>query len=72
MDDIDMLSRKAPVSARWLQYTEISYSRCKPCGGIIAIMDELAKGGLIDTSVRRVDGMSLAEALTNIQSPARM
>ena len=40
-------------------------------GGIIAIMDELAKGGLIDTSVRRVDGMSLAEAINeySITSP---
>ena len=32
-------------------------------GGIIAIMDELAKGGLVDTNVRRVDGMTLAEAI---------
>lgn len=32
-------------------------------GGIIAIMDELAKGGLVDTGVLRVDGMTLAEAM---------
>ena len=30
---------------------------------LIAIMDELAKGGLVDTNVRRVDGMTLAEAI---------
>ena len=40
-------------------------------GGIIAILAELAKGGLIDTSVLRVDGMSLAEAIDqySITSP---
>ena len=32
-------------------------------GGIIAIMDELAKAGLVYTSVRRVDGMTLGEAI---------
>ena len=37
----------------------------------IAILAELAKGGLIDTSVLRVDGMSLAEAIDqySITSP---
>ena len=40
-------------------------------GGIIAIMDELAKAGLVDTSVRRVDGMTLGEAIDeySITSP---
>ena len=32
-------------------------------GGIIAIMSELAKGGLVDTSVKRVDGRSLADVI---------
>lgn len=32
-------------------------------GGIVAIMGELAKGGLVDTAVRRVDGMTLAEEI---------
>ncbi|MBD8984991.1 MAG: dihydroxy-acid dehydratase, partial [Bacteroides cellulosilyticus] len=32
-------------------------------GGIIAIMSELAKGGLVDTNVKRVDGMTLADVI---------
>ena len=32
-------------------------------GGIIAIMGELARAGLVDSSVKRVDGMTLAEAI---------
>jgi dihydroxy-acid dehydratase len=32
-------------------------------GGILGIMNELAKGGLMDTSVKRVDGLTLAQAI---------
>ena len=32
-------------------------------GGILNILGELAKGGLLDTTVRRVDGTTLAEAI---------
>ena len=40
-------------------------------GGIVAIMHELAKGGLVDTSACRVDGMTLGEEidLYSILSP---
>ena len=32
-------------------------------GGVMGIMGELERGGLLDTGVRRVDGLTLAEAL---------
>ena len=72
MDDIDMLSRKAPCLCKVAPNTQTyQIQDVNRAGGIIAIMDELAKGGLIDTSVRRVDGMSLAEAINeySITSP---
>ncbi|KAA6320775.1 hypothetical protein EZS27_029498, partial [termite gut metagenome] len=64
MDDIDRLSRKTPclckVAPNTPQYHVQDVNRA---GGIIAIMEELAKGGLVDTSVSRVDGMTLSEAI---------
>lgn len=50
MDDIDMLSRKTPAGARWLQYPKVSCTRHIRAGGIIAT-DELP-GGLADTNRR--------------------
>ena len=72
MDDIDLLSRKAPCLCKVAPNTQKYHIQdVNRAGGIIAIMDELAKAGLIDTSVRRVDGMSLAEAINeySITSP---
>ena len=36
---------------------------CNRAGGILGILNELNKGGLIDDSVRRVDGMTVGEAM---------
>ncbi|KAA6342749.1 Dihydroxy-acid dehydratase [termite gut metagenome] len=64
MDDIDRLSSKTPclckVAPNTPQYHVQDVNRA---GGIIAIMEELAKAGLVDTSVLRVDGMTLSEAI---------
>ena len=64
MDDIDMLSRHTPclckVAPNTQQYHVQDVNRA---GGILAIMGELAKGGLVDTSAGRVDGMTLGEAI---------
>jgi dihydroxy-acid dehydratase len=64
MDDIDRLSRQTPclckVAPNTPQYHVQDVNRA---GGIIAIMEELAKAGLVDTSVERVDGMTLAKAI---------
>jgi len=40
-----------------------SVQECNRAGGILGIMSELAKGGLIDGSAVRVDGMTTAEAM---------
>ena len=64
MDDIDMLSRKTPCLCKVAPNTQKYHVQdVNRAGGIIAIMDELAKGGLVDTNVHRVDGMTLAEAI---------
>ena len=64
MDDIDMLSRKSPCLCKVAPNTQKYHIQdVNRAGGIIAIMNELAKGGLVDTTVRRVDGMTLAGAI---------
>ena len=60
MDNIDSLSRKIPCLCKVAPNTQKYHIEdVNRAGGIIAIMGELAKGGLIDTSVKRVDGLSL-------------
>lgn len=64
MDDIDMLSRKTPCLCKVAPNTQKYHVQdVNRAGGIVAIMGELAKGGLVDTAVRRVDGMTLAEEI---------
>ena len=64
MDDIDMLSRKVPCICHVAPNThEYHIQDVNRAGGIMAIMNELLKAGLVDGSVKRVDGMSLAEAV---------
>ncbi len=63
MDDIDMLSRKSPCLCKVAPNTQKYHIQdVNRAGGIIAIMNELAKGGLVDTTVRRVDGMTFYAA----------
>lgn len=65
MSDIDMLSRKVPCLCKLAPNTQkYSVQECNRAGGIFGIMNELAKGGLIDGNVMRVDGMTLGEQLT--------
>lgn len=64
MKDIDRLSRKVPCLCMLAPNTQkYSVQECNRAGGILGIMNELDKGGLVDSSVRRVDGMTLAEAM---------
>ncbi len=64
MDDIDALSRKVPcickVAPNTAKYHVQDVNRA---GGIVAIMYELAKAGLVDASLMRVDGMTLTELI---------
>ena len=64
MDDIDMLSRRVPCLCKVAPNTQKYHIQdVNRSGGILGILGELSKGGLLDTSVRRVDGTTLAEAI---------
>ena len=64
MADIDALSRKVPcickVAPNTAKYHIQDVGRA---GGIVAIMAELAAAGLVDTTLKRVDGLTLAEEI---------
>lgn len=64
MDDIDMLSRRVPCLCKVAPNTQKYHIQdVNRAGGILNILAELSKGGLLETSVGRVDGMTLAEAI---------
>lgn len=64
MKDIDKLSRKVPCLCKLAPNTQkYSVQECNRAGGILGIMNELSKGGLVDGTVKRVDGMTLSEAM---------
>ena len=64
MEDIDMLSRRVPCLCKVAPNTQKYHIQdVNRAGGILGILGELSKGGLLDTSVRRVDGTTLAEAI---------
>ena len=64
MDDIDFLSRRVPCLCKVAPNTQKYHIQdVNRAGGILNILGELSKGNLLDTSVRRVDGMSMAEAI---------
>ena len=63
MADIDALSRKVPCLCKVAPSSSHHVEDVNRAGGILGIMAELNRGGLMDTSVKRVDGLSLREAL---------
>ena len=64
MEDIDRLSRKVPCLCKLAPNTQkYSVQECNRAGGILGIMNELNKGGLIEPSVKRVDGKTLGEQM---------
>ena len=63
MADIDRLSRKIPVLCKVAPNGHYHVQDVNRAGGIMGIMGELAKNGLIDTSAKRVDAPSLAATL---------
>ena len=65
MADIDRLSRKVPCLCKLAPNTQrYSVQECNRAGGILGILGELNKGGLIDGSALRVDGLTLADAMS--------
>src|SRR5574344_223969 len=62
--DIDALSRKTPCLCKLAPNTQkYSVQECNRAGGILGILNELNKGGLIDGTAARVDGFTLDEAM---------
>ncbi|MBR5035622.1 MAG: dihydroxy-acid dehydratase, partial [Prevotella sp.] len=54
---VPCLCKLAPNTQRY------AVQDCNRAGGILGIMNELSKGGLLHTDCRRVDGMTVGEAL---------
>ena len=63
MADIDALSRVTPVLCKVAPNSSYHIQDVNRAGGILSIMKQLADKGLVDTSVKRVDGMTLGEAI---------
>jgi len=63
MDDIDALSRHTPVLCKVAPNSHYHIQDVNRAGGILSIMKILADNGLIDTSVKRADRLSLAQAI---------
>ncbi len=64
MKDIDELSRKTPCLCKLAPNTQkYSVQECNRAGGILGILRELDKGGLVDGTAKRVDGMTLSEVM---------
>ena len=62
MQDIDALSRKVPCLCKLSPNTQkYSVQECNRAGGILNILGELAKGGLLNLDTRRVDNTTLGE-----------
>lgn len=63
MDDIDTLSRHTPVLCKVAPNSHYHIQDVNRAGGILSIMKILADNGLVDTGVKRADGMTLGEAI---------
>ena len=62
MQDIDALSRRVPCLCKLAPNTQkYSVQECGRAGGILGILGELAKGGLLHLDCKRVDGATLGE-----------
>lgn len=63
MHDIDRLSRRVPVLCKVAPNSHYHIQDVNRAGGIFALLGELDRAGLLDTSVQRVEGRTLAEAI---------
>ena len=64
MDDIDQLSRRIPCLCKVAPNTPVYHVQdVNRAGGILSIMNELLKAGLVDGATKRVDGKTLVEAV---------
>lgn len=63
MNDIDSLSRKIPNICKVAPSSHFHMEDVNRAGGILSILGELEKHNLLNTSVKRVDGLTLGEAI---------
>ena len=63
MQDIDRLSRRVPVLCKVAPNSHYHIQDVNRAGGILSILGELARGGLLDTSAGRIDGRTLGQAI---------
>jgi dihydroxy-acid dehydratase len=63
MDDMDRLSHKTPCLCKVAPSSHYHIEDVNRAGGILGIMAELNRGGLLNTDVYRVDGLKLGAAL---------
>ncbi|MDO4715496.1 MAG: dihydroxy-acid dehydratase [Bacteroidales bacterium] len=62
LNDIDTLSRKVPCLCKLAPNSHrYSIQECNAAGGIMALLGELHKGGLIDPTCYRINGSTLGE-----------
>lgn len=63
MKDMDRLSRNTPVLCKVAPSSSYHVEDVNRAGGIMGIMAELDRGGLVHRDVNRVDGRTLGEAM---------
>ncbi len=63
MEDIDRLSRITPNLCKVSPSSSYHVQDVNRAGGILSILGELDRGGLMDTSVNRIDRKTLKEAI---------
>lgn len=63
LDDIDFLSRKTPVLCKVAPSSHWHIQDVNRAGGILSILNELSKTGLLNLQTKRVDGLTLGEAI---------
>ncbi len=64
MDDIDAISRRTPCLSKVAPNSEKYHVQdVNRAGGILGILGELYKGGLLQENVYRIDGLTLGEAI---------
>ena len=63
MSDIDALSRKIPNLCKVAPSSAFHVEDVNRAGGILSIMGELERAGLLDAAARRADGLTLKQAI---------
>ena len=63
MKDIDRLSRYTPILSKVAPSSSYHIEDVNRAGGIMGILAELDRGGLLNVDVNRVDGKTLGEAI---------